>query len=273
MEAVLRVSVSHSEKERRVADLRVVIADDEPLVRSGMRALLEAEPDVAIVGEARNGVEALASIRDAQPDVVFLDVQMPGMDGFDVVAALDPAARPWIVFVTAYDEYAIRAFDVHALDYVLKPFDDERFRLALSRARARHADASGARRGDPRIEALLAELRPPKRYADRLLLKHDGSVVVVLAADIDWIEAADNYVKVHARSGRYMVRESIKSMEAKLDPAQFARAHRSAIVNLARVRALDPVAAGEYTITLTTGTRLTLSRGFRDSFRERLEGR
>jgi two-component system LytT family response regulator len=250
-------------------DLRVVIVDDEPLVRSGMRSLLDEASDVVIVAEARNGVEAVDAIRTHNPDVVFLDVQMPGMTGFDVLSALEPDTRPWIVFVTAYDEYAIRAFDVHALDYVLKPFDAERFRLALSRARARIADSQGK---SIALEALIAELRPAKRYADRLLLKHDGSVVVVLAADIDWIEAADNYVKVHARNGRYMVRESIKAMESKLDPADFARVHRSAIVNLARVRAMDPSAAGEYTITLTTGQRVTLSRGYRDSFRERLGG-
>ncbi len=238
-----------------------------------MRSILDEESDVLVVAEARNGVEAVEAIREHRPDVVFLDVQMPGMDGFGVVAALDPAMRPSIVFVTAYDEYAIRAFDVHALDYLLKPFDAERFRLALGRARSRRADQEGARSSvDERIEALFAELRPAKRYADRLLLKHDGAVVVVLAADIDWIEAADNYVKVHARSGRYMVRESIKSLESKLDPSQFARAHRSAIVNLERVRSLEPVAAGENTITLSNGTRLTLSRGYRDSFRERLEG-
>jgi two-component system LytT family response regulator len=252
-----------------MADLRVVIVDDEPLVRSGMRSLLDDESGVTIVAEARNGVEAVDAIRTHKPDVVFLDVQMPGMTGFDVVAALDEDVRPWIVFVTAYDEYAIRAFDVHALDYVLKPFDADRFRLALARARARIAGSHGQ---SSVLEALIAELRPAKRYADRLLLKHDGSVVVVLAADIDWIEAADNYVKVHARGGRYMVRESIKAMESKLDPSEFARVHRSAIVNLSRVRAMDPLAAGEYTITLTTGQRVTLSRGYRDSFRERLGG-
>lgn len=256
-----------------MGDLRVLIADDEPLVRSGMRSLLDDEANVTVVAEARNGVEAVAAIREHEPDVVFLDVQMPGMDGFEVVAALSSDERPWIVFVTAYDAYAIRAFDVHALDYVLKPFDAERFRLALSRARARHDEAKHARSGSDRIAALLAELKPAKRYADRLLLKHDGTVVVVLADDIDWIEAADNYVKVHARTGRYMVRESIKAMETKLDPSRFARAHRSAIVNLTRVRALDPMAAGEYVVTLTSGARITLSRGYRDSFRERLEGK
>lgn len=257
-----------------MADLRVIIADDEPLVRSGMRAILDAAPGVDVVGEARNGVEAVGAIRDQKPDVAFLDVQMPGMDGFDVVAALEPAERPWIVFVTAYDEYAIRAFDVHALDYVLKPFDDARFLLALSRAKARWSEARVARAStDERLEALLTELRPARRYADRLLLKHDGSVVVLLASDIDWIEAADNYVKVHTRNGRYMVREAIKSMEIKLDPSHFARAHRSAIVNLSRVRALEPMAAGEYVVTLTSGARVTLSRGYRDSFRARLEGR
>lgn len=254
-----------------MADLRVVIVDDEPLVRSGLRSLLEQEHDVAIVAEARNGKEALEAIGANRPDIVFLDVQMPGMDGFQVLAALDAAARPSIVFVTAFDEYATRAFDVHAVDYLLKPFDEERFRLALDRARARVQEAAGAI--DTRLDALLAELGGRARYADRLLLKHDGSVIVILVADIDWIESADNYVKVHARGARYRVRQTIKALESQLDPALFARAHRSAIVNLERVRSLAPMAAGEYVITLSTGEKVDLSRGYRDSFRERLEGR
>ena len=250
--------------------LRVVIVDDEPLVRSGLRSLLEQESDVAIVGEARNGPDALATITERAPDLVFLDVQMPGMDGFEVLAGLSAASRPSIIFVTAFDEYAIRAFDVHAVDYLLKPFDAARFRVALDRVRARRAASAGE--DDARWEALLAQLKSSAQFADRLLLKDDGTVVVVLVSDINWIEAADNYVNVHARGARYRVRQAIKTLEAQLDPARFARAHRSAIVNLDRVRTLEPMAAGEYVITLSTGEKVPLSRSYRDRFRQQLEG-
>ena len=249
-----------------MTELRVLVVDDEPLVREGIRAFLEREAGVHVLGEARNGEEAVARIRELRPDLVLLDVQMPGMDGLAVVAALEPEERPAIVFVTAHSEYAIRAFDLHAVDYLLKPFDAERFATALRRARARLVEGKV-----DRLEGLLATLRPAQAYPERLLLKQDGTVVVVLADDIDWIEADDNYVKVHARTGRYMVREPLKQIETKLDPARFARAHRSAIVNLSRVKSLDPLTAGENVITLTTGTRLTLSRGYRDHFKSRLE--
>ncbi len=254
-----------------MADLRVAIVDDEPLVRSGLRSLLEAEQEVTIVAEARNGAEALDAIRAHRPDVVFLDVQMPGMDGFEVLSAIDASMRPAIVFVTAHDDYAIRAFDVHAVDYLLKPFDAERFRLALDRARTRLASPSGS--SDSRLDALLSELKGRKRYADRLMLKDDGNVIVLLVAAIDWVEAADNYVLVHAGSARYKVRQTISALERKLDPAKFARSHRSAIVSLDRVRSLEPMAAGEYVITLSTGEKVPLSRGYRDDFRQKLEGR
>jgi two-component system LytT family response regulator len=188
-----------------------------------------------------------------------------------VLSAIDAAARPAIVFVTAHDDYAIRAFDVHAVDYLLKPFDAPRFRLALERARARLT--SPANESDTRLEALLFELRGRRRYADRLMLKDDGNVVVLLVADIDWVEAADNYVKVHARGGRYRVRQTITGLERKLDPTRFARTHRSAMVNLERVRSLEPMAAGEYVITLSSGEKVPLSRGYRDEFRQKLEGR
>ena len=249
-----------------MADLRVLVVDDEPLVREGLRVLLEREPGVRMLGEARNGEEALERIRELRPDLVLLDVRMPGMDGLAVLAALEPEERPAIVFVTAHGEYAIQAFDMHAVDYLLKPFDAERFATALRRARARMSEGKA-----DRLEALLATLQPVRAYPERLLLKHEGTVVVVPAHDIEWIEAADNYVKIHARSGRYMAREPLKQFEAKLDPARFARVHRSAIVNLSRVKSLDPVTSGEAVITLTTGTRLTLSRGYRDHFKSRLE--
>ena len=248
-----------------MAELRVLVVDDEPLVREGIREFLAREVDVRMLGEARNGEEAVKRIRELRPDLVLLDVQMPGMDGLAVVAALQPAERPAIVFVTGHSEYAIRAFDLHAVDYLLKPFDAERFATALRRARARMVEGKV-----DRLEGLLATLRPAHAYPERLLLKQEGTVVVVLADDIDWIEAADNYVKVHARTGRYMVREPLKQIETKLDPTRFARAHRSAIVNLSRVKSLDPLTAGENVITLTTGTRLTLSRGYRDQFKSRL---
>jgi two-component system LytT family response regulator len=252
-----------------VTDVRVVIADDEPLVRRGLRAFIGASPGLSLVGEARNGSEAVGVIRAQRPDLLFLDVQMPELDGFGVLEALAGEPMPVIVFVTAYDEYAIRAFDVHAVDYLLKPFDEDRFRTALGRARSRLAEQR-ADTIDQRLEAVLSALRAREQYADRLLVKSEGRVTVVQVDDVDWIEAADNYARVHTARGRYLVREPIKSLERKLNPRRFARVHRSAIVNLARVRELQPMFGGEYVIILSTGTKLTLSRGYRDAFRDRL---
>jgi two-component system, LytTR family, response regulator len=252
-----------------VTDVRVVIADDEPLVRRGLRAFIGASPGLSLVGEARNGTEAVDVIRAQRPDLVFLDVQMPELDGFGVLESLEGEPMPVVVFVTAYDEYAIRAFDVHAVDYLLKPFDEDRFRTALGRARSRLGERRAATL-DERLEAVLTELRAREQYADRLLVKSEGRVTVVQVEDVDWIEAADNYARVHTARGRYLVREPIKSLERKLNPRQFARVHRSAIVNLARVRELQPMFGGEYVIILSTGAKLTLSRGYRDAFRDRL---
>jgi two-component system LytT family response regulator len=219
--------------------------------------------------EARNGSRGVEVIRSQRPDLLFLDVQMPELDGFGVLAALAGEALPAVVFVTAYDEYAIRAFDVYAVDYLLKPFDEERFQVALGRARSR-LGTHRTHRLDERIEAVLSELRSRDQFADRLLVKGEGRVAVVQVDEVDWIEAADNYARVHTARGRFMVREPIKSLETRLDPRRFARVHRSAIVNLARVRELQPMFGGEYVIILSTGAKLTLSRGYRDAFRERL---
>jgi two-component system LytT family response regulator len=249
--------------------IRVLVADDEPLVRRGLKTFIAADPRLTLVGEARNGPEAVDLIRAERPELAFLDVQMPELDGFGVLDALEGEPLPAVVFVTAYDEYAIRAFEVHAVDYLLKPFDEERFRIALGRARSR----LGERRQqalDERLEAVLTELRAREQYADRLLVKSEGRVTVVQVDDVDWIEAADNYVRVHTSRGRYLVREPIKALERKLNPRHFARVHRSAIVNLTRVRELQPMFGGEYVIMLSTGTKLTLSRGYRDAFRDRL---
>lgn len=248
--------------------MRVLVVDDEPLVRRGIAALLADEPGIEMVGEARNGTEALTLIRGTSPDLVFLDVQMPGLDGLGVLAALEPEERPAVVFVTAFDRYAVRAFDLHAVDYLLKPFDDERFRTALARVRGR-LRAGELAQERAALNALLAELRDTSPGPDRLAVREQGHIVLVPVEEIDWIEAADNYVRLHRGKQYHLLRESLGRLEETLDRRRFARIHRSAIVNLARVRALEPVPGGEYDVILTDGRRLTLSRGYRDQFQER----
>jgi two-component system LytT family response regulator len=249
--------------------LRVLLVDDEPLVRRGIRDFLEAEPDVVIVGECGNGIVALETISREQVDLVFLDVQMPELDGIGVAAALAEQNGPAIVFVTAYSEHAVRAFEVNAVDYVLKPFDRERFAAALARARARRA---GGEREElaRRLAAVLSELQRAQGHAQRILVRSDGRIRLVAVDDIDWIEAADNYARLHAGAERHLIRETMASLEARLDPARFARIHRSAIVNLDRIRELQPTFNGEYAVLLHTGAKLTLSRGYRDALRTKI---
>jgi two-component system, LytTR family, response regulator len=280
--------------------VRVAIVDDEPEARERLRALLGDSADARIVASCGDGADAvrtlgaLAATGDSA-ELVFLDVQMPELDGFAVVEALADllgAERvPAIVFVTAFDAYAIRAFDVHAVDYLLKPFDESRFRTALGRARERVAarraapdetepvDASLASRIDARVDArlesLLTQLRAEGRVPDeplaRIAIRETDRVTYVSVADVDWLEADDNYVRVHAGGRARLVRETLKSLEARLDPRRFARVHRSAIVNLERVRELRPTFNGEYVLVLATGARLTLSRGYRDAFLDRMQ--
>jgi two-component system LytT family response regulator len=249
--------------------IRVLIVDDEPLVRRGIAALLAEEPEIEVLGEARNGTEAVTQIRNTRPDLVFLDVQMPGLDGLGVLSSLEPEERPAVVFVTAFDQYAVRAFDLHAVDYLLKPFDDERFRTALARVRSRlRAGQPMADRGA--LDALLRELRGSSPAGpDRLAVREQGQIVLVPVDEIDWIEAADNYVRLHRGKHYHLLRESLNRLEETLDRRRFARIHRSAMVNLSRVRALEPAPGGEYDVILTDGRRLTLSRGYRDRFQER----
>ena len=248
--------------------IRVLIVDDEPLVRRGIAALLVEEPEIEVIGEARNGNEAVTQIRNTRPDLVFLDVQMPGLDGWGVLSTLEPDERPAVVFVTAFDQYAVRAFDLHAVDYLLKPFDDERFRTALARVRSR-LRAGEAATERAAITALLAELRGTPAGPDRLAVREQGQIVLVPVAEIDWIEAADNYVRLHRGKQYHLLRESLNRLEETLDRRRFARLHRSAMVNLARVKALEPAPGGEYDVILFDGRRLTLSRGYRDRVQER----
>jgi two-component system LytT family response regulator len=257
------------------APLRVLIVDDEGPARRKVRRLLEAEADVEIAGEAADGAAAVAAIRERTPDVVFLDIQMPELDGFDVIAAVGAERMPYVVFVTAYDEHALRAFEVSAVDYLLKPVDPERFRQAVARARervaaARAGGAGGAGERDlaARVERLLEALRPgapaaPPRFLERLLVDAGPKAILLPLDHVDWIEAARNYVTLHAGAERYTLRGTLGALHERLDPSRFLRLNRSQIVRLDAVKELHPWFHGEYLVVLHDGTRLTWSRRFR----------
>jgi two-component system LytT family response regulator len=276
--------------------MRVLIVDDEPIARRRISRLLKLEDDVEVVNEVGSGTDAVAAIREQKPDLVFLDVQMPDLDGFGVVSALgEPESMPAIVFVTAYNEYAVKAFDVNAVDYVLKPFDGERFRSAFQRARTTLEQKNSAEAGR-RIKALLeevlgeqraqaltaagangggaaaAQVQPVARarYLDRLMVKHDGRVFFVKVADVDWFEASGNYVRVHVGRVSHLIRETMHGIEAQLDPNLFARIHRAVIVNMDRIRELQPWFAGDYIVILRDGRQLKLSRTYREALQSRM---
>ncbi len=245
--------------------VRTLIVDDEPLARERIRALLAGEPDIEIRGEASDGVSAVRKLVDQDFDLLFLDVQMPEMDGFDVLAALDELSQegrvsmPAVVFVTAHDRYALRAFDVHALDYLLKPFDRERFEKTLARARAQLA-SDRANALNEKLSALVSDTAARRTYSERFMVKSRGRVVFVRADEVDWFEAAGNYVALHAGTKVHLLRKTMSSLESRLDPDRFQRVHRSTIVRLDRVRDLRPKATGDYELVLQDGTALPLGR-------------
>ena len=250
--------------------LRTLIVDDEPLARERMRSLLGTEEDVEIIGEAKDGLEAVDAILTQSPDLVFLDVHMPKLDGFEVIQTVGPERMPAVVFVTAYDQHALRAFEVQALDYLLKPFDSDRFQGALKRAR-RQVDSQETGDISRRLLALVRDLktdRPAK--TDRLVVKSGGRLFFLRADEIDWIEAAGNYVRLHLGTEAHLLRETMNSIEARLNPEIFFRIHRSHIVNIERVKELQPWFNGEYVVFLRNGTRLTLSRGYREKLQDRI---
>jgi two-component system LytT family response regulator len=250
--------------------IRALIADDEPLARERMRTLLGAEPDIEVIGEAKDGLETVEQILSNQPDLVFLDVHMPKLDGFEVIQTVGPERMPAVVFVTAYDQHALRAFEVQALDYLLKPFDGERLHGALSRAR-RQVDTQETGDIGRRLLALVRDLksdRPPK--SDRLVVKSGGRLFFLRADEIDWIEAAGNYVRLHLGSEAHLLRETMNSIEARLNPELFFRIHRSHIVNIERIKELQPWFNGEYVVILRNGAKLTLSRGYREKLQEKV---
>ena len=250
--------------------IRAIIVDDEPLARDGVRMNLETEPDIEVVGEAGSGEEAVELIESLRPDLLFLDVQMPGLDGFAVLDAVGPNHMPVTIFTTAYDEFALRAFDAHAIDYVLKPYDAQRFGAAVDRARAQ---LNGRRKAhtDDRLDALLEELRAKNQYLERLVVRSGGRILILRVAEIDWIEAASNYVRLHAGGREYLLRETMTALESKLDPMEFVRIHRSTIVRVDRIRELEPLFQGDYVVVLEDTTRLTSSRGYRERLQELLQ--
>lgn len=241
----------------------MVIADDEPLARERLRDLLGREASVEIVAEAGDGRAALEAINNHKPDLVFLDIQMPELTGFEVVAELPRERLPAMVFVTAYDEFALKAFEVHAVDYVLKPVDPERLQTALRRAMERIRSGQTAELNS-RVQSLLAEMRPEARQPDRIAVKSGNRVFLVKIEDIDWVEADDNYVVLHVGNERHMQRSTIAAMEEKLPEQKFVRISRSAMVNIDRIKELQPLFHGEYVVILKTGAKLTLSRTHRD---------
>ncbi len=242
----------------RPEPLRVLLVDDEPLARRALRADCARMDDVEVVGEAEDGERALSAIERLRPDLVLLDVQMPGLDGFEVLAQLEPKDRPAVVFVTAFDAYALRAFEVHAVDYLTKPFDFSRLCEAIARARERVATRSAA------VDALLDDT--PSRRADRFVVRHAGRLRTIEAADVEWIEARDNYVQLHHADGPFLLRHTLAALERSLANVGFVRVHRSALVRISAVLDWRRTEAGDFAIRLRSGALVTMSRSHRDAF-------
>lgn len=275
--------------------IRALIVDDEPLARENLRIRLGPVPDFAIAGEAGNGGEALRAIDLHRPDVVFLDIQMPDMNGFEVVERTPPESLPVIVFVTAYDHYALEAFRIHALDYLLKPFDDERLAEALEACRARVEEGRRAQRAGEAVYQLAgaapgstdsplpgapgglvrdaAAARAAATQPDRIVIKARGRVFFLKLSAIEWVEANGDYARLHSGERSYLLRRTMNEMEARLDPQVFTRVSRSAIVNLDQVRDLVPIARGEYRVRLVTGAEIKLTRNYREKLEARLGDR
>ncbi|MGH7460184.1 MAG: LytR/AlgR family response regulator transcription factor [Longimicrobiales bacterium] len=256
-----------------MAEIRVVVVDDEPMARAGLQKLLHDDPELEVVGEAGNGRDAVALIRRMEPDLLFLDIQMPELNGFEVLAQLGPQNMPVTVFVTAYDQFALRAFEVQALDYLLKPFEDERFLVVLRRAKD---EVRRARRGEltDRLEHLVnaysvhsageAEGKQRAQFLTRIIVREGGTVTFMPVDEIDWIEAADYYAKLHGGATVQLVRFTMNELEHQLDPDRFVRVHRSAIVNVSRVKEIRVDYQNHHVVVLRSGIRVPLSRRRRD---------
>jgi two-component system, LytTR family, response regulator len=257
--------------------IRTLVVDDEPLARQRIRDLLTEYPDVQVIGECSDGEEAVEAILAEQPDLVFLDIQMPEMTGLEVVESVGPEAMPAVIFVTAYDEFALRAFDAHAVDYLMKPFHRNRFDAALERAR-RFVGAGETRAATPsgelesRLHALLTDLRPPSPHARRLVVRVGSRILFVPVEEVDWVDADGNYARLHVGQKSYLMRETMNRLQERLDPQQYLRIHRSTIVNVDRIQEIQPMFKGNYVVILRDGTRLTTTRGYRENLQALIQG-
>jgi two-component system LytT family response regulator len=248
---------------------RALIVDDEPWARARIHSLLRAEPDFTVVRECAGGADAVAAIAELDPDVVFLDVQMPEIGGFEVVEAVGADAMPVVIFATAHQEDAVRAFDAGAVDYLLKPVDEARFRRTIERVRR---DLAAPVAASSALREAMAQVRKGTPFAERLVVNTAGRVVFVKVADIDWLEAAGNYVTIHAGREKHMFRETLRNLGDRLDPARFVRLHRSSVVNVDRLRELLPWARGEQVAVLNDGTQLPIGRAFRERLMSVMNG-
>lgn len=245
--------------------IRTLIVDDEPLARQRVRLFAREVPDIEVIGECGSGVDALAAIRRDPPDLIFLDVRMPEMDGFELLQKIPREVLPIVIFTTAYDQHAVRAFEAHALDYLLKPFKPERFKAAVDRAREHLANRQAGSAARGLLDFITTgQNQPASQYLNRLTIKTDDRLAVLKTADVDSIESAGNYVAVNVGKESHIMRETLNSLEAQLNPEKFLRVSRSAIVNLDRVKELQPMFKGEYVIVLLNGKRLAMTRGLRE---------
>ncbi len=255
------------------APIRTLIADDEAPARSRLRHLLKGEPDFTIVGEAANGRRAVEFIRREPPELVFLDVQMPGLNGLEVCAEIGPEVMPAVVFVTAYDQFALRAFEVHATDYLLKPIDRDRFQKTLARLRNRLRAPNPVGGAGAELATRISALKQERHPVERLAIRADGRVLFIRLAEIDWLEAEGNYVKLHTGSATHLFRETLSALEHDLPASRFLRISRSVIVNLDSVKELQPLFYGDQVVILRNGQQLTLSRNYRERLEKLIERR
>ncbi|MEP6994706.1 MAG: LytTR family DNA-binding domain-containing protein [Acidobacteriota bacterium] len=247
--------------------IRTLIVDDEPLAREWVRNGLQEEPDIDIVAECGDGFEAVKAVTELKPDLMLLDVQMPGLDGFGVLASIETQDLPAVIFVTAFDRYALKAFEAHAVDYLMKPFSSERLHDAVERARAQ-IDRSSSLDLKATLHALLEDIQRERAYPEWLLIKKEDRSVFLRVADIDWIESSRNNVRLHVGKEIYLFHETTTGIESKLDPKKFFRIHRSTIVNIEKIKEMHPWFNGDYAVTLKDGTKLTLSSTYRDRLKE-----